>query len=156
MAGVNQPHPPQDQHDTLILVRPGAEAGPSAAPSGWPAAPSGWPTGPSARVPSGWEAGVPSQPWRVDAPQAPIVVIQRNDAAVVGATLGSLALFMSVLPLIGILAWVIAPIGLVSSALGVAVGSVRRVGRVGAWWGLLTSSLALAICVGWVLLLLAL
>lgn len=79
----------------------------------------------------------------------------RNNAAVVGATLGSVSLFMSVLPVIGIVSWVLAPIGLISSTVGLLVGMSRRVGRFGATWGLLTSGLALIICVAWVALLLA-
>ena len=67
------------------------------------------------------------------------VLVMRNNAAVIGATLGSVSLFLSLIPLIGIVAWVLAPIGLLSSSIGLLVGASRRVGRVGALWGLLTS-----------------
>jgi hypothetical protein len=80
----------------------------------------------------------------------------RNNAAVVGATLGSVSLFLSLIPLIGIVAWVLAPIALLTSTAGLAVGLARKVGRVGAIWGLLTSGLALLICVAWTALVLAL
>jgi hypothetical protein len=80
----------------------------------------------------------------------------RNNAAVVGATLGSVSLFLALLPLIGIVAWVLAPIGLLSSAAGLLVGFSRKVGRVGAMWGLLTSGLALLVCLAWTALFLAL
>lgn len=92
---------------------------------------------------------------RTDRQPRPPILVMRNNAAVVGATLGTVALFMSLLPLIGILAWVIAPIGLISSAVGILVGMARRVGRFGAWWGLLTSGMALLVCTAWVALLLA-
>lgn len=77
----------------------------------------------------------------------------RNTAAVVGVTLGSVSLFISLLPIVGILAWVLAPIGFVSSTVGLLVGMSRRVGRFGATWGLLSSALALLICVAWLALL---
>jgi hypothetical protein len=80
----------------------------------------------------------------------------RNNAAVIGATLGSVSLFLSLLPLIGIVAWVLAPIGLLSSGIGLLVGASRKVGRVGALWGLLTSGVALLVCMAWLALLLAL
>ncbi len=85
-----------------------------------------------------------------------MVIVRRNNAAVIGATLGSTSLFLSLLPLIGVVAWLLAPIGLASSIAGLVVGSARRVGRVGALWGLVTSSLALLVCVIWASFLLAL
>ncbi len=135
-----------DQHDTLILPRPDplgtSQAIPSAsAPPAPP--PTSW--GPTAPPPTSWGPT-----------GAPVVIIRQNTPAIVGATLGTLALGMSVLPLLGILAWVIAPVGLLCSVVGISLGAVRRVGRLGAWWGLLSSGLALAICVAWVGLLLAL
>jgi hypothetical protein len=89
-------------------------------------------------------------------PVAPPVLVMRNNAAVVGATLGSVSMFLSLIPLIGVVAWVLAPIGLLSSGIGLLVGMSRRVGRVGAIWGLLTSGLALLVCTAWVALILAL
>jgi hypothetical protein len=80
----------------------------------------------------------------------------RNNAAVIGATLGSVSLFLSLLPFIGIVAWVLAPIGLLSSGIGLLVGASRKVGRVGALWGLLTSGVALLVCMAWLALVLAL
>jgi hypothetical protein len=80
----------------------------------------------------------------------------RNNAAVVGATLGSVSLFLALIPLIGVVAWVLAPIGLMSSVVGLIVGASRKVGRVGALWGLLTSGAALLVCLAWAALLLAL
>jgi hypothetical protein len=79
----------------------------------------------------------------------------RNNAAVIGATLGSVALVVSLIPLIGIIAWVLAPMGLLSSGIGVLVGASRRVGRVAAVWGLLSSGGALLVCMAWVALILA-
>jgi hypothetical protein len=87
---------------------------------------------------------------------APPVLIMRNNAAVIGATLGSVSLFLSLIPLIGIVAWVLAPIGLLSSGTGLLVGASRKVGRVGALWGLVTSGGALLVCMVWVALLLGL
>jgi hypothetical protein len=89
-------------------------------------------------------------------PAAPPVLVMRNNAAVVGATLGSVALFVSLIPLIGIIAWVLAPIGLLSSSIGLFVGASRRVGRVAAVWGLLASGGALLVCMAWAALILAL
>jgi hypothetical protein len=83
-------------------------------------------------------------------------VIIRNHPAVVGATLGSAALFLSLLPIVGLLAWLLAPIGLISSGCGLVIGMSRGAGRVGALWGLVTSGLALAICALWVALVIAL
>lgn len=112
-----------------------------------PQASPGWTT-PVTLPDSGWSPAVPSG--------APPVILARNNAAVIGATLGSTALFLSVIPLIGIAAWLLAPLGMISSAIGCVVGMSRRVGRVGALWGLATSALALAICFAWVALVLAL
>ena len=80
----------------------------------------------------------------------------RRNPAVVGATLGSASLFLSLIPLIGLASLLLAPIGLLSSGVGLLLGLSRRVGRVGAVWGLMTSGLALVVCFGWVSLLLAL
>ena len=60
------------------------------------------------------------------------------------------------LPLIGIVAWLLAPIGLLTSIVGLLVGMTRKVGRVGAVWGIMTSGLALAVCMVWTALFLSL
>ncbi|HEX6888734.1 MAG TPA: hypothetical protein VF143_11560 [Candidatus Nanopelagicales bacterium] len=154
------------QHDTVVLGQGGAGAAPDQ-----PA------TGPVAEVvaarpqsgASGWQA---VQPWRDLTPQqvatawsqvppfiaptrAPTIVLH-NNPAVVGATLGSVALFLALLPVLGVVAWLIAPIGLLSSGIGLVLGMARKAGRVGAIWGLCTSGLALVVCVAWTALLLAL
>jgi uncharacterized membrane protein len=103
-------------------------------------------------VPTAWSYVPPFVPPQ---PQ-PTVLVMRNNAAVVGATLGSVSLFLSLLPIIGIVAWLLAPIALLTSTAGLVVGMVRRVGRVGAIWGLLTSGMALVVCVAWLALVLAL
>lgn len=87
---------------------------------------------------------------------APVPVIRTNNAAIVGATLGSVSLFLSVIPLFGIVAWVLAPLGLLSSAVGLVVGFSRQAGRGGAVYGLVSSGIALLICCAWLLLLLGL
>ena len=135
------------RHDTIVLGQPGWQQPESAGwtgppPSGPPALPAGW--GP----PPTWSSGSPF-------PTGMPPVIARNNAAVVGATLGSVSLFLAFLPVIGIVAWVLAPVGLLSSGVGLIVGMRRRVGRVGALWGLATSGIALLICLAWVALLLA-
>ncbi len=168
------------QHDTVALPRPQAGApaateAPDTHPTTalpWPAAPHtsesvpGW--GAVQGTPYGW---APAPAWEL-APRAPLgstfppaygplgvdarpVIVMRNNAAVVGATLGSVALLMSVVPIIGILAWVIAPIGGVTSMVGLSAGISRRTGRFAATWGLLTSGAALAVCIAWLGLLLA-
>lgn len=154
------------QHDTVALQRPAAPApahGASQAPATPPAsvvppgAPSeGWLTVQQWRGMATQHAGSWSQvPPFIPAAQPPPVVM-RNNAAVVGATLGSVSLFLALLPIIGIVAWVLAPIALVSSGVGLLVGLRRRVGRVGALWGLLTGGLALVVCLAWAALMLAL
>jgi hypothetical protein len=170
---------PADQHDTLVLThdtvalpRPTPDA-PVVAPaahwdegSGWQ--PVGAPHQPAhAHQPVTWEsAGWGRNPmygasaWSQVPPfmpqPAPPVLVMRNNAAVIGATLGSVSLFLSLIPLIGIVAWVLAPIGLLSSSIGLLVGATRKVGRVGALWGLLTSGVALLVCMAWMALILAL
>jgi hypothetical protein len=122
-----------------------------------PGAPSeGWLTAQQWRGMATQHAGSWSQvPPFIPAAQPPRIVM-RNNAAVVGATLGSVSLFLALLPVIGIVAWVLAPIALVSSGVGLLVGLRRRVGRVGALWGLLTGGLALVVCLAWAALVLAL
>lgn len=147
---------PADQHDTLVLsphtgaqvhpVSGYSSTGPYATPAGY--APMG-PYGPTA-----WSQVPPFLPSA--APVAAPVLVMRNNAAVVGATLGSVSLFLSLIPLLGIVAWVLAPIGLLSSGIGLLVGMSRKVGRVGALWGLLTSAVALLVCIAWMALVLAL
>ncbi|MGB7981030.1 MAG: hypothetical protein WCF36_09600 [Candidatus Nanopelagicales bacterium] len=135
------PRTPPDQHDTLILGSPtGAEPAPAPAP-GWPVP-----------VASAWSQIPPF----VAPTAAPTVVVKSNNAAVIGATLGSVSLFLSLLPLIGIVAWVLAPIGLISSVIGLLVGMSRKVGRIGSLWGMVTSGVALLVCMAWLALLLAL
>jgi hypothetical protein len=165
------PQNPSDQHDTVVLGLPEAAdaAGlpgrptvvetphrapacpqaPAASPAGWQAV-AGWRDMMVQQAPTAWSQVPPF------IPSGPPVLVMRNNAAVVGATLGSVALFLSLLPLIGIVAWVLAPIGLVTSAAGLFVGMARKVGRVGALWGMATSGLALVICVAWTALLFAL
>jgi hypothetical protein len=125
---------PADQHDTVVLTHD------TVALTRLPAHPA-----------SAWSQVPPFMP-----PAAPPVVVMSNNAAVIGATLGSVSLFLSLLPLIGIVAWVLAPIGLLSSGIGLLVGASRKAGRVGALWGLLTSGVALLVCMAWLALLLAL
>ena len=78
--------------------------------------------------------------------------VRHNGFAVVGATLGSAALAVSLLPLLGMVSWILAPAGMVLSAVGLLLGFVRHAGRMGALLGIATSSIALAICLAWVLL----
>jgi len=129
---------PADQHDTLALTHLAAPPVPPTPAASFPAV-SAW-----SQVP----------PFVTPAP-APVVVM-RNNAAVVGATLGSVSLFLSLIPLIGIVAWLLAPIGLLTSTVGLVVGVSRQAGRVGAVFGLLASGAALVICFAWLALLLAL
>ena len=86
----------------------------------------------------------------------PPVLVMRNNPAVVGATLGSVSLFLALIPLVGLVSLVLAPIGLLSSSAGLLIGLSRRVGRVGAIWGIMTSGLALLVCLAWTSLLFAL
>jgi hypothetical protein len=165
---------PADQHDTLVLThdtvalpRPTTPDAPLVAPSAHWDQGSGWQPAGAAPLPATWaSAGWNRHPmygasaWSQVPPfvpqPAPPVLVMRNNAAVIGATLGSVSLFLSLIPLIGTVAWVLAPIGLLSSTVGLLVGASRKVGRVGALWGLLTSGSAVLVCMAWMALLLAL
>ncbi len=165
--------PSATTHDTMVLglpdpAQPGAQPGAHLPDPAQPGTQPGEPVTRGMLPPAGWQAVsewrtamIPRAPtaWSHVPPfiqAGPPVIVMRNNAAVVGATLGSVALFLSLLPLVGIVAWVLAPIGLVTSAAGLFVGMTRRVGRVGALWGVATSALALIICLAWTALLLAL
>lgn len=137
---------PAEQHDTLALTRPGH---PEQFRYPTYAQPYHDPHQPMP-VAASWSHVPPF----LATPPAP--VIRTNNAAVIGATLGSVALFLSVIPVFGILAWVLAPIGLLSSAIGLVVGFSRHAGRAGAIYGLVSSGISLLICCAWVLLLLGL
>jgi hypothetical protein len=137
---------PADRHETLVLTHdtvalPLTQSQQPRYEQGWGPAP--------IEVASAWSQVPPLV-------GAPPVLLMRNNAAVVGATLGSVSLFLALIPLIGVVAWVLAPIGLMSSVVGLVVGASRKVGRVGAIWGLLTSGAALLVCLAWAALLLAL
>jgi hypothetical protein len=165
---------PPEQHDTLALTHDTVVLPRPTMPESLPAAPavpwddgSGWQRSGAVPQSASWESASWSRnptygasAWSQVPPfmpaSAPPVVIMRNNAAVIGATLGSVSLFLSLIPLIGIVAWVLAPIGLLSSGVGLLVGVSRRVGRVGALWGLLTSGGALVVCMAWAALVLAL
>ena len=149
---VPSPVQPADQHDTIVL---GDTRAPGSAPADWQAGgwqQAGWRAAMAQGAPTAWSQ-VP--PFVSPSPQ-PTVLVMRNNAAVVGATLGSVSLFLSLLPVIGIVAWLLAPIALLTSAVGLVVGVVRTVGRVGAIWGLVTSGMALVVCFAWLALVLAL
>lgn len=157
------PDRPSDQHDTIVLgtaepavipshapTPPRTTAAPHAPAAGWQAV-SDWRMAVAQQAPTAWSQVPP-----FIAPTAPPVMVMRNNAAVVGATLGSVSLFLSLIPLIGIVAWILAPIALLTSAAGLVVGMARKVGRVGAVWGMLTGGLALLVCIAWTALVLAL
>ncbi len=149
---------PDDQHDTLVLTHDTIAL--QRPPVGAPQPPTPQPPAPWQSSTWGPIAGHPAAAWSqvppFVAPAAPPILIMRNNAAVIGATLGSVSMFLSLIPLIGIVAWILAPIGLATSGIGLLVGMSRRVGRVGALWGLLTSGVALLVCLAWAALLLAL
>lgn len=140
------PGRPVDQHDTIVL---GDTRGAGSATTG-PGQHPGWPS--AHRAPVAWSHVPPFVPPSLP----PTVVVRSNNAAVVGATLGSVSLFLSLIPLLGLVAWVLAPVALLTSGVGLLVGVARKVGRVGAIWGLLTSGLALVVCFAWLALVLAL
>jgi len=155
--------PATDRHDTIVLS---AAPPPAPAQQHWATPPPAWqpaPPSPAAWQPqptmppypyaTGYASGA-AGPWA--APGGAPVIIMRNNAAVIGATLGSVTLFLSLIPLIGIVAWILAPVGLVASGIGLLVGMSRKVGRAGALWGLVTSGAALLVCLAWTALLLAL
>lgn len=164
-------------HDTLVLPRPPAPEAPRP-PAAQAHDGAGWQMVGTVPAPAPWATGAWSQTASPGAsawsqmpvpgasawsqvppfltPVAPPVLVMRNNAAVVGATLGSVSLFVSLIPLIGIIAWVLAPLALLSSGIGLLVGASRRVGRVAALWGLLTSGGALCVCMAWAALILAL
>lgn len=155
--------PPAERHDTIVLS---TNLPPAPAQQPVPTPPAAWQPAPPA--PAAWQPQVPmppnpystahaagaADPWR--GPVGAPVIVMRNNAAVIGATLGSVTLFLSLIPLIGIVAWILAPIGLVASGIGLLVGMSRKVGRAGALWGLWTSGAALLVCLAWTSLFLAL
>jgi hypothetical protein len=152
------PRTPPDQHDTVVLATQPVPAAPPYPPArAYPPAGPGWQDvgdwrgAVAHQAPTAWSRVPPFLP-----PTAPPVLVMRNNAAVVGATLGSVSLFLSLIPLIGVVTLLLAPIGLMSSGVGLVVGMSRRVGRAGAVWGLLTSGLALLVCMAWTALLLTL
>lgn len=165
---------PADQHDTLVLTHdtvalPRTTAGeplPAPPTAPWGSAPGGHPLAavpqPGYWDPAGWAQypGYGSPAWSqvppFMAPSPPPVLVMRNNAAVIGATLGSVSAVLSLIPLIGIVSWFLAPLGLLASGIGLLVGTSRKVGRVAALWGLLTSGFALLVCMAWAALLLAL
>lgn len=155
---LGQPAPAQhDQHDTAVLQRPASVPPPPAVThppdpgvSGWQAV-SDWRDAVVHGAPTAWSQVPPFVP-----ASPPPVHVMRNNPAVVGATLGSVSLFLSLIPLVGLVSLVLAPIGLLSSSVGLLIGLSRRVGRVGAVWGIMTSGLALVVCMAWTSLLLAL
>lgn len=169
--------PPSDQQDTIVLVTDSTVVLPAEPtyppvspppaippqggwqPQGWQ--PQGWQyvgSGSGSRgrtfsqaAPTAWSRVPPFLP-----PTTPPVLVMRNNAAVVGATLGSVSLFLALIPIVGLVSLLLAPIGLITSGVGLLVGLARRVGRAGAIWGLLTSGLALLVCLGWTMLFLGL
>jgi hypothetical protein len=157
--------PPANRHDTIVL---NTDQSPAPAQQSSPTPPPAWQPAPPAPAPAAWQPqpSMPPYPYPVGyasgttdpwgAPAGAPVIVMRNNAAVIGATLGSVTLFLSLIPLIGIVAWILAPIGLVTSGIGLLVGVSRRVGRAGALWGLVTSGAALLVCLAWTALLLAL
>ena len=152
---------PAVQHDTIVLSTAPPHTPPrqflATPPPAWqpaPPTPAAQPAMPAYAYAAHYANGVPAAPWGV--PVVAPVVIMRNNAAVIGATLGSVTLFLSLIPLIGIVAWILAPLGLLTSSIGLVVGMSRKVGRAGALWGLLTSGAALLVCLAWTALLLAL
>ena len=108
-----------DQHDTAVLRRPAeatapVEPTPAAdgagaaergyAPIGWQAV-SDWRDAMAQAAPTAWSQVPPFVP---AAP--PTVLVMRNNPAVVGATLGSASLFLSLIPLIGLVSLLLAPL----------------------------------------------
>lgn len=73
------------------------------------------------------------------------VVVMKNGNATASLTLGIIALVLSFAPLVGMVAWVLAPLGLVFGGLagGKPVGQGARLA------GLITSGLALLVCLVW-------
>jgi hypothetical protein len=84
----------------------------------------------------------------------PVVIypVRHNNFAVIGATIGTASLFISLLPVFGVLSWLLAPLGLVASTVGLGVGLFRGAGRAGALLGIAASSVSLALGLGWLLL----
>ncbi|MGZ9113393.1 MAG: hypothetical protein ACXW3K_02120 [Brevundimonas sp.] len=71
---------------------------------------------------------------------------QTNGLAIASLVIGIIALVLSWIPLIGFISWILAPAGLIMGfiALGKPVSKGMAVG------GLITSALALLICILWV------
>lgn len=69
---------------------------------------------------------------------------QSNGIGTAGGVLGILALVFSIIPIIGLIAWILAPLGLVLGAIG-----TTRSPKGLAVTGVVTSAIALIICFSW-------
>lgn len=71
---------------------------------------------------------------------------QSNGLAIASLVLGILSIVFAVIPFIGLIAWLLAPIGLILGFIGMG----KPTGRGMAIGGVVTSGIGLAICILWV------
>ena len=71
---------------------------------------------------------------------------QSNGLAVASLVVGIIALLLALIPLVGVISWILAPAGLIMGFMSVG----KPVGKGLAIGGLVTSGIALLICILWV------
>ena len=83
-------------------------------------------------------------------PPTYVIRADRNLPGIIGLAVGTAALMLAVIPIVGIVAWFVWPIGLVLSGLGIHLADRNRAtNRNVAVAGLVVSMLAALACVWW-------
>ena len=72
---------------------------------------------------------------------------QSNGMATASLVLGIIALIMAFIPLIGMISWLLAPLGLILGIIALVTG--KGTGKVQAIVGLVLCAVALIVCFGW-------
>lgn len=80
----------------------------------------------------------------------PTVIVAKNSSATAGMVLGILALLFSWIPFVGVIAWPLAILGVILGAVGLRNARRGAPGKGSAIAGLVTSAVALVICVAYV------
>ncbi|WP_433781049.1 hypothetical protein ACQPX6_15355 [Actinomycetospora sp. CA-101289] len=79
-------------------------------------------------------------------PVAPSPGPHGNGPASVGFVVALAGAIVVLLPTVGAISWVLSPLGLVLSILGVRIAARRQVGRAAAWTGVLLALFGLVMC----------
>jgi hypothetical protein len=73
---------------------------------------------------------------------------QNNGLAVASLVLGILSILLAIIPIVGFIAWIMAPVGLILGIIGLG----KPTGKGMAIAGVVCSAIGLLICIGWVIL----